>query len=91
MDASFDTDRFGLASWSKKRRAKMELDPEEATQMQVEKVERRLKNMLNPIEWQIMSFQSVLVWEKPYHSAAFLIAVNGLFWYVDVLVDALVS
>lgn len=69
----------------------MELDPEEATQMQVEKVERRLKNMLNPFEWQIMSFQSVLVWEKPYHSAAFLIAVNGLFWYVDVLVDALVS
>lgn len=58
----------------------MEFEREEAMQMQVEKVERRLKDMLNPFEWQIMSFQSVLVWEKPYHSAAFLIAVNGLFW-----------
>ena len=60
----------------------MEFEREEAMQMQVEKVERSLKDMLNPFEWQIMSFQSVLVWEKPYHSAAFLVAVNGLFWYV---------
>lgn len=42
--------------------------------------EESLKKWLNPMEARIMSLQSVLVWEKPYHSAGLLLAVNVLFW-----------
>ena len=42
--------------------------------------EESLKIWLNPMEARIMSLQSILVWEKPYHSAALLLAVNVVFW-----------
>ena len=48
----------------------------------VDKLEKRIIQVLSKYEWRIVSFQSILVWEKPYHSAAFLGLVNFIFWCV---------
>ncbi len=55
-----------------------EMDSE--LQRKIKMKEESLRMWLNPMEARIMSLQSVLVWEKPYHSAGLLIAVNVLFW-----------
>ena len=51
-----------------------------AIEGKIREAEMNLLALLGPYELHIMSFQSVLVWEKPYHSAALLAGVNGLFW-----------
>lgn len=43
-------------------------------------LERRIRTVVMPLEPFFMYVQRVLVWEKPRHSIAMLIAVNFLFW-----------
>ncbi|XP_022079725.1 reticulophagy regulator 3-like isoform X2 [Acanthaster planci] len=49
-------------------------------QAKVKLHEKRLRELLGPLEGFIMSVQSLLVWEKPARSAVMLLCVNGLFW-----------
>ena len=55
-----------------------QISPEMARQIKM--TEEKLQKLLNPIESQIMSVQSLLVWENPRSSAAMFLTVNGLFW-----------
>ena len=55
---------------------------EDETLKKLDKLESDIIKILSKYEWKIVSFQSVLVWEKPYHSAAFLGLVNLIFWCV---------
>ena len=56
--------------------------------LRIARKEERLKNLLIPYESQIMSFQTVLVWETPYHSLGLFLTVNVLFWWVSMLLLA---
>ena len=66
----------------KRKRSEME-DPRYLDfDVKVRMKEERLQKMLSPLENYIMSFQSILVWEKPRLSAGLLIVVSVLFWCV---------
>ena len=39
-----------------------------------------LMGYLSPIETSVMTFQNVLVWENPRHSAVLFVVVHILFW-----------
>ena len=51
-------------------------------QTEVRLREKKLRDLLSPLESFIMSVQSLLVWEKPARSAVMVLCVNGLFWWV---------
>lgn len=42
----------------------------------------KLASILAPFEEYFVSIQSILIWEKPYVSAVFLIAINCLYWLI---------
>ncbi|XP_076360755.1 reticulophagy regulator 3-like isoform X2 [Tachypleus tridentatus] len=41
-----------------------------------------IANFLSPFEFYVVSIQSLLIWERPYHSALAVVAVNCIFWFV---------
>ena len=49
-------------------------------EIMVKTKEKRLMEILSPMEDCIMCIQRILVWENPRQSAAMMMIVNGIFW-----------
>lgn len=58
---------------------------EEEAVKYLQDVEDRFRTLLSPVEAYIMGIQSTLVWEIPSFSAFVFLAVNIVFWCVDIL------
>ena len=52
-------------------------------EIMVKTKEKRLMEILSPMEDCIMCIQRILVWENPRQSAAMMLIVNGIFWWVQ--------
>ena len=42
--------------------------------------QQRIVALLTPLEWYILLFERILVWELPFVSAALIVSVHILFW-----------
>ena len=66
----------------KSRRSDNEPYDDQETLEEIKETEDSFMKVLSPVEPYIMMIQSVLVWEDPKYTAAMLVIVNILFWYL---------
>ena len=72
---------FNLARRKKaKERSDTEIWSDQMLQMEILDTERRLQEVISPVESYIMMTQSILVWENPQYTSVMFVCANILFW-----------